>query len=67
MKGSFNFTLDGIETKIEGIPIKIGEIHVACSGERSWWDMFIIHRFIKAMPKWMSRLYSEITKLEQMK
>ena len=65
MKGTFSFTIEGIETKIEGIPVKLGKLSITGSGERSWFDMFMICRFIKAMPKWLSRIMVEAVKMEE--
>lgn len=63
MKVQYNVTLEGLETKIDGMPIKLGNVSVNCSCEHSWFDMLCFARMYKAMPKWLSKMYKEVVKM----
>jgi hypothetical protein len=64
MKGTFSLTIEGIETKVEGIPVKLGKLSFSATDERNWFDMFLICRFVKALPKLLSQLCAEAVKMQ---
>ena len=64
MKGSVKMVLSGVEIKIEGMPIKIGELTYEGSCEHSWWDMFILRSMFKAFPGWFAKLYKATSELQ---
>jgi hypothetical protein len=64
MKGSFSFTLRGVDILDEKISYKVEEITIHASGERSWWDMLLITRFVKKLPKLIKDLYTEAVKIQ---
>ena len=66
MKGTFSLTIEGIETKVEGIPVKLGKLSFSATDERSWLDMFLICRFVKTLPKLLSQLCAEAVKMQRL-
>ena len=66
MKTQYSFTIEGFETKVDGMPIKLGPVSMDCTCEHSWFDMLLVSRMFKAFPKWISKMYKEVAKMDVM-
>ena len=65
MKAQYNVTIEDFETKVDGIPGKVGSVSINCSGEHSWFDVLCFSRIFKTMPKWLSKMYAVVVKMDQ--
>jgi len=65
MKAQYSIKIEGFETKVDGMPIKLGNVSIECSGEHGWFDVLCFTRIFKQIPKWVADLYKEVAKMEQ--
>ncbi len=56
MEGNFHITIQGIETKIDNVPVKIGEITISGYGKRSRFETLLGILFLKDLPSWMKKM-----------